>query len=192
MKFKTKIKEQKLEVQIGGLAIQASGSCLIKLGETAILSTCQMGEERKGLDFFPLTCNYEERFYAAGKIMGSRFMRRESRPSLEAILTTRVIDRGIRPLFPKELKNEIQVISICLSWDKKNDPALLAALGSSIALSISEIPWKGPVATLRVGKINNEFILNPDYAQRQEGELDLLISAIEENKELLIDRKSVV
>lgn len=94
MKFKTKIKEQKLEVQIGGLAIQASGSCLIKLGETAILSTCQMGEERKGLDFFPLTCNYEERFYAAGKIMGSRFMRRESRPSLEAILTTRVIDMG--------------------------------------------------------------------------------------------------
>ena len=187
MKFKTKIKEQELEVQIGGLAIQASGSCLIKLGETAILSTCQMGEERKGLDFFPLTCNYEERFYAAGKIMGSRFMRRESRPSLEAILTTRVIDRGIRPLFPKELKNEIQVISICLSWDKKNDPALLAALGSSIALSISEIPWKGPVATLRVGKINNEFILNPDYAQRQEGELDLLISAIEENKELLIN-----
>jgi len=195
MKFETKIGEQKLEVQIGGLATQASGSCLIKLDETVILSTCQKGEERKELDFSTLTCNYEERFYAAGKILGSRYIRRESRPTVEAILISRAVDRGIRPLFPKELKNEIQVISTCLSWDGKNDPAVLAALGSSIALSVSEIPWQGPVATLRVGKINKQFILNPSYSQREECELDLFVSAVEDEnpessgkeKELLIN-----
>jgi polyribonucleotide nucleotidyltransferase len=187
MKFETKIGEQKLEVQVDGLAMQASGSCLIKLDDTVILSTCQKGEERKDLDFSPLTCNYEERFYAAGKILGSRYIRRESRPTVEAILISRAVDRGIRPLFPKELKNEVQVVSTCLSWDGKNDPAVLAALGSSIVLSISEIPWQGPVATIRVGRVNEKFILNPSYPQREESELDLLISAVEENEELLIN-----
>ncbi len=185
MLFKTKIGEENLEVEIGELATQASGSALVKLGQTTVLATCQKGEIREGIDFLSLTCNYEERFYAAGKILGSRFIRRESRPSTEAILISRVIDRGIRPLFPDGFKNEVQIISTCLSWDKKNDPGLVAALGTSMALSVSEIPWNGPLATIRIGKIGEEFILNPDYLQREEGELDLFISVVNGKNGLL-------
>lgn len=187
MKFETDIGKQKLEVKVGELAIQASGSCLIKLGETTILSTCQIGGERVGLDFIPLTCDYEEKFYAAGKILGSRFFRREARATTAAILISRAIDRGIRPLFPRGFKNEVQVISTCLSWDEQNDPALLAALGTSISLVVSEIPWEGPIATVRIGRINQEFILNPTYSQREEGEMDLLVSAVKENNEILVN-----
>lgn len=187
MLFQTKIAQENLEVEIGKLATQASGSALVTLGQTTVLTTCQKGEIKPGTDFLPLSCNYEERFYAAGKILGSRFIRRESRPSTEAILISRTIDRGIRPLFPSELKNEIQIISTCLSWDKKNDPGLVAALGTSIALLVSDIPWHGPLATIRIGRAGEEFVLNPDYLQREEGILDLLISAIEEEDELLIN-----
>jgi polyribonucleotide nucleotidyltransferase len=187
MQFKTKIGKQELEVSIGDLAIQASGSCLIKLGKTTILATAQMGEERQGLDFFPLSCEYEERYYAAGKILGSRFIRREGRPSTEAILISRAVDRSIRPLFPKELKNEVQVIATCLSWDGENDPAILALLGSSFALSVSEIPWQGPIGAVRVSKVSNGFVLNPDYKTREEAELELVVSGVEEKGEILVN-----
>ncbi len=187
MDFETEIGKYKLEVQIGKLALQSSGSCLIKLGETSVLVTSQKGEETDCLDFFPLTCSYEERYYAAGKILGSRFIRREGKPTTEAVLISRLIDRIIRPLFPEDLKTEIQVIATCLSWDTENDPAILAALGSSIALSVSDIPWQGPVGVVRVGKIGDEFILNPDYSQREKSELDLVISGVEKNGEILIN-----
>ncbi|MDI6883095.1 MAG: polyribonucleotide nucleotidyltransferase [Patescibacteria group bacterium] len=185
MQFRQKIGEKELEVQIGDLAVQASGSCLIKWGETSLLSTCQLGQELGDLGFFPLTCDYEERYYAAGKILGSRFIRREGRPTAEAILIDRMIDRTLRPLFPKELKREVQVINTCLSWDGENDPAVLGVLGASLSLVLSEIPWQGPVGAVRVGKVGEKFLLNPDYSQREEGELDIVFSAVQREGKIL-------
>ena len=137
--FELKIGEDVLKIKISNMAEQANGSVLVQYGETMILATAVMSkQERKGLGFFPLTVDYEERFYAAGKILGSRYIRRESRPSDEAILTARLIDRAIRPRFPKNLKRDVQVVITCLSWDGKNDPDILGLIGASIALSISD------------------------------------------------------
>lgn len=185
--FEFQLGTRKLEVKIGGLAEQASGCCLIRYGDTSILCTSQMGKSNPGMGFFPLTCDYEERFYAAGKILGSRFMRREGRPSTEAVLTSRLIDRAVRPLFPKELTNEVQVIATCLSWDAENDPSTLGLLGASLVLGMSEIPWNGPVAVVRIGHMENDFVLNPTYEQREKGDLDLVLAGIEKNGELLIN-----
>ena len=116
------------------------------------MTTCVMSKnERTDIDFFPLMVDYEERFYAAGKILGARYIRRESRPTDEAILTARLIDRTIRPRFPENFKREIQVVNTCLSWDAENDPDILGLLGSSASLCISDIPWNGPIAGLRIG-----------------------------------------
>src|SRR3989344_43881 len=167
---------------------QASGSCLVQCGETEVLATAVVSPyERAGIDFFPLTVEYEERFYAAGKIFGSRFMRRENRPSDEAILTGRMIDRAIRPLFPKDFKKEVQVIITCLSWDGKNDSDILGMIGASVALSVSNIPWNGPLAALRIGKVNNQLLINPTYEERKAATLDLTLSTVEKNGEMLIN-----
>jgi len=182
-KFQTKIGGKTLAIQIGGLAEQASGCCLIKYGDTVVLSTSQFGATREGLGFFPLTCDYEERYYAAGRIGGSRFVRREGRPTAEAVLTARMIDRTIRPLFPERFLNEVQVITTCLSWDGENDPDVLGILGASLSLLISEIPWQGPVAAVRIGEIGNKFILNPNYSQREESKIDIVFSGLEKGKE---------
>lgn len=179
--------DRKLEVQIGELAEQASGCALARYGDTSVLCTAQMGQERAEMGFFPLTCDYEERFYAAGKILGSRFIRREGRPTSEAVLNSRMIDRAVRPLFPKELTREVQVIATCLSWDAANDPAVLGLLGASLALGLSEIPWQGPVAAVRVGEAGGSFILNPNYEEREKSALDIVFAAIEEGKELLVN-----
>ncbi len=158
---------------------------MLKYGDTSLLVVSQLGEEREGVDFFPLTCQYEERYYAAGRIRGSRFMKREGRPSDRSVLIDRIIDRAIRPRFPEHFKREIQVVATCLSFDKENDPAVLGLLGSSLSLLISEIPWQGPVAAVRIGRHpptaqqGGKFILNPNYQEREEGELDLLLSAVE-------------
>ncbi|MDD4989829.1 MAG: polyribonucleotide nucleotidyltransferase [Candidatus Pacebacteria bacterium] len=178
---------RKLEVQIGGLAEQASGCCLIRYGDTSVLATAMMGKNNPGQGFFPLTCDYEERFYAAGKILGSRFIRREGRPSTEATLNSRLIDRAVRPLFPVELAREVQVIATCLSWDAENDPASLSLLGASLSLGMSEIPWNGPVAVVRIGRVEGGFILNPTYEQREKGDMDLVLAGIEQNGEVLIN-----
>lgn len=175
--FKTEIGGKELKVEIRNLAEQANGNVLVQYGDTMVLATAVMTEQqRQGIDFFPLTVEYEEKFYAAGKILGSRFIRRESRPSDEAILTARFIDRAIRPRFPKGLKKEIQVVVTCLSWDKENDPDIIGLIAASLALSISDIPWSGPIACLRIGK-KQEFILNPTYGQREESNLDLALAA---------------
>jgi polyribonucleotide nucleotidyltransferase len=131
--------------------------------------------------------DYEERFYAAGKILGARSIRRESRPTDEAILTARLIDRTIRPRFPENFKREIHVVNTCLSWDAENDPDILGLLGSSASLCISDIPWNGPIAGLRVGRIDGKFILNPTYEQREKSGLDLCLCATEENNNILIN-----
>lgn len=176
-----------LKVQIGGLADQCSGSCLAQMGDTSVLATAQMGNEAGGLGFFPLTSDYEERFYAAGKILGSRFVRREGRPTAEATLIARMIDRAIRPLFPPNFKREVQVISTCLSWDGQDDPATLGLFGASLSLMISSMPWRGPVGAARIARVGEEFILNPSYEQRDKADLDMILAAVEENGEILIN-----
>lgn len=186
-KYKIHIGERELKIDTSNLAEQSSGNCLVQYGETMVLSTVCMSEEKKDLDFFPLTVEYQERYYAAGKILGSRYIRRETRPSEEAICTSRLIDRAIRPLFPENLKREVQVVATCLSWDKENDPDLLGLLGASLSLSISDIPWEGPVGAVRVARVNDKFILNPTYAQREESSLDLVLAGVKENKEIIVN-----
>jgi len=186
--FKLELGGRELNVQIKSLAEKANGEVLVRHGDTLVLATCVMTDtESEETSFFPLSVNYEERYYAAGKIRGPRYIKRESRPSDEAIINSRLIDRAIRPGFPKELHREVQVIITCLSWDGENDPDILGLIASSIALSISDIPWKGPVSALRIGKINNEFVLNPTYEQKAASNLDLVVTAVKENGALLIN-----
>ncbi|MFH1657646.1 MAG: polyribonucleotide nucleotidyltransferase [bacterium] len=187
--YKLNLDGKDLIIEINDLAQKANGSVMVRLGDTLILSTCCMSKkDREFLDFFPLSVGYEERYYAAGKILGSRYMRREGRPSDEAVLTARLIDRAIRPLFPEKLKRrEVQAIITCLSWDKENDPDTLGLIGASAALSISDIPWNGPVGAVRVGKIGDKFILNPTYQERQESELDFVLAGISDNGKVSIN-----
>ena len=186
-KFKLELAGRELSVEVRNLAEQANGSLLVSYGDTLILATCVMAGQRREVDFFPLTVDYEERFYAAGKILGSRYLRRESRPADEAILTSRLIDRTIRPLFPEHFSKEVQVVATCLSWDRENDPDIVGLLGASLCLAISDIPWSGPVAALRIGRIDNEFVLNPTYEEREKSDLDLVLTGIYQNDDILIN-----
>jgi len=186
MEYKLKIGDKELICKIENLAEQANGSCFVRMGETGVLVTAVMSEQEKiEKDFFPLTVEYEERYYAAGKIKGPRYIKRETRPSDEAICNARIIDRAIRPLFPKDLKREVQVIATVLSWDGKNDPDVLALLGASIALSISDIPWLGPLAALRIGELENEYLINPTYEEREKSKLNLVFSGVKRKKVLV-------
>ncbi|GBD34140.1 Polyribonucleotide nucleotidyltransferase [bacterium HR34] len=180
--FELQLGNKTIKINRFGIAKKANGSCTVQLGDTVILATATMDKNPTILDFFPLTVDYEERYYAAGKILGSRFIRRETRPTEEAILTARLIDRSIRPCFPKEFKNPTQVIITTLSWDKENDPDILGIIGASISLGISDIPFNGPVASLRIAKKKEEFIVNPTYEEREEAELDIVLSAVKSNK----------
>ena len=151
-----------LQAEFGLFAEQANGSATVQYGDTVILATATMSEDRReGMDFFPLFVDYEERYYAAGKIKGSRFIKREGRPSDQAILNGRIIDRTIRPLFDARMRNEIQVILTVLSIDQENDPALVAVIAASLALGISDIPWNGPVSAVRIGQKDGAFTVNP-------------------------------
>jgi len=187
MEFQIELGNRNLKVKIENLAEKASGSAFVSYGESTVLSTACLGREREGIDFFPLTCEYQERYYAAGKIRSSRFIKREGRPSEEAILITRMIDRAIRPRFPENFRREVQVIATCLSWDGENDPALLGLLGSSLALGLSNIPWKGPLGAVRIGEKDGQLILNPTYEEREEGNLDIVFAGIKEKGKFLIN-----
>jgi polyribonucleotide nucleotidyltransferase len=165
-----------LTIEIPHWAEKANGEALVRYGDTTVLATAVMGNERGDQGFFPLTVEYEERYYAAGKIRGSRFIRREGRPSDEAIGNARLIDRAIRPRFPKEFKREVQVVVTCLSWDGQNDPDVLGLLAASVALSISDIPWQGPIAALRVGRINGEWVINTPYELREKSDIDAVFA----------------
>ncbi|HQK63857.1 MAG TPA: polyribonucleotide nucleotidyltransferase, partial [Candidatus Staskawiczbacteria bacterium] len=159
-----------------------------QMGETSVMVNATMSPvTREGIDFFPLTVEYEEKFYAAGKIFGSRFLKRESRPTDEAVLTSRIIDRAIRPLFPKDFKKEVQVVATCLSWDGENDSDILGMLGASFALAISNIPWAGPLASVRINRVNGNWIINPTYIERASGDMDLTFSAIEKDGKVLVN-----
>jgi len=187
-KFEVEVGGKKISVSTTNWAEQASGSCLVQMGETSVMVNATMSPvTREGIDFFPLTVEYEEKFYAAGKIFGSRFLKRESRPTDEAVLTSRIIDRAIRPLFPKDFKKEVQVVATCLSWDGENDSDILGMIGASFALAISEIPWAGPLASVRINRVNGNWVINPTYSQRAQGDMDLTFSAIERDGKVLVN-----
>ncbi|MBC7073955.1 polyribonucleotide nucleotidyltransferase, partial [Candidatus Parcubacteria bacterium] len=186
--FEIQLGREKLIAEINDLAEKASGSCFIRYGGSMVLSTVTASkEEKENIEFFPLTVEYEERYYAAGKIKGPRFVKRETRPSDEAICNARMIDRALRPLFPLEFKREVQIINTVLSWDAQNDPDILGLIGSSLALSISAIPWGGPVGAVRVGKIGENFILNPTYEEKEKSEMDVVFSGIEKDGDILVN-----
>src|ERR1043165_3891961 len=148
------------------LAAQADGAVLARLGDTVVLATAVLKHQpREGMNYFPLLVDYEERLYAAGKIKGSRWVKREGRATDEAILTGRVIDRSLRPMFPDGMRNDVQVVLTVLSVDGENDPDMLAVNAASMALHISDIPFDGPVSAVRVGKVEGQYVINPKNEQ---------------------------
>ncbi len=175
--FECEVGGRTLIIDSGKLAGQASGAVTVRYGDTVVLVTaCISDKPREGIDFLPLTVDYEERLYAAGKIPGG-FIRREGRPSQEAILACRLTDRPLRPLLPKVWRNDIQLIATVLSADQENDPDILAVIGSSAALSISEVPFGGPVSAVHIGYIDGELILNPTLVQLESSQLDLVVAS---------------
>lgn len=173
--FKTDFLGRKLEVEVGRLAKQANGSVLVRYGDTVVLSVCVMGHTPITQDFFPLQVLYQEKLYSVGKIPGG-FIKREGRPTDEATLAARLIDRPIRPMFNENLRNEIQVINTVLSVDQDNSPEMAAMFGSSLCLGISEIPFDGPIAGVKVGLIDDEFIINPTAEQTDASKLNLTVA----------------
>ena len=174
--FKTEIGGREVTVETGKYGQQANGSCIVRCGETVVMVNVTMAEKaREGMDFFPLSVDYEEKMYAVGKIPGG-FKKREGRASDKAILVSRLIDRPIRPLFPKGIFNDVTVIATALSVDSNIAPEPLAMFGSSVALSISDIPWQGPTGSVVVGLVDGEYVINPDNAQREASELHLSLS----------------
>ncbi|MBI2507111.1 MAG: polyribonucleotide nucleotidyltransferase [Candidatus Niyogibacteria bacterium] len=177
-KYETQIAGRKLEVEFSDLAPLANGSVLVRYGETIVFATATMSKNpRTGIDFFPLSVDYEEKFYAAGQILGSRFVRREGRPSEEAVLNGRLIDRTLRPLFNKKIRNEVHVVVMALSIDGENDPDVAGVLAASLAVATSNIPWDGPVSPLRLGLISDKVIFNPVNSEKEKSELDLVACA---------------
>jgi len=183
--FKTDFGGKELTIEIGQLAEQANGAVIAKYGQTTVLATCVMSRQPKEVNYLPLTVDYEERLYAAGKIKSSRFLKREGRPADEAVLTGRLIDRTLRPRFNQKIRNEIQVVVTVLSFDKENDPDIPALIGASTALLVSDIPWDGPVAGVRVGRCDNQWMLNPTYQIREKSDLDIIVAGREDRINML-------
>ncbi len=183
--FSVEIGGRELKIETGQLAQQTNASCTVQYGNTVVLATACMSKNiREGVDFFPLLVDFDEKLYAAGKIKGSRFIKREGRPADEAILAARLIDRSIRPLFNEEIRNDVQTVLTVLSFDAENDPDIVGLNAVSCALALSDIPWGGPVAAVRVGRIKSsaeaggkyEWVLNPTYSAREKSDLDLVIA----------------
>src|SRR6476660_6766266 len=164
-----------ITLETGRLAKQAHGSILITLGESVVLVTAVSSDDRPGLDFFPLTCEYVEKTFAAGKIPGG-FFKREGRLRDDEILTSRLIDRPCRPLFPEGFKGDTQIIATVLSSDKVNPTDVLALTGASAALHISDIPWAGPLVGVRVSRVNGEFVAFPTFDQQSKSDIDLVVA----------------
>ena len=179
-KFETEIAGRKLIIESGLFANQANASVVARYGDTVVLATAVMSPEaREGINYFPLMVDYEEKFYASGKIKGSRFIKREGRPTDEAVLNSRLIDRALRPLFNQQMRNEVQIITTVLSIDQKNDPALVGTLAASTALAISDIPWNGPIGAVRIGEIDNQLVINPINGEREKSLYDIFACGIE-------------
>ena len=175
--FQCKLAGRDFTIETGKFAWQASGAVTVRYGDTVLLVTATVADDpREGVDFLPLTIDYEERLYAAGKIPGG-FIRREGRPSEAAILACRLVDRPLRPLLPKDWRRDIQIVATVLSVDQENDPDVMAVIGGSAALSISSVPFEGPLSAVHVGYINNDLVLNPTLAQLEESQLDLVVAS---------------
>ncbi len=175
VRVEKRIGASNLWLETGELAKQAAGSCLVGYGETVVLSATATGPARVGIDFFPLTCDYRERMAAAGKCPGG-FLKREGRPTTREILTSRLIDRPIRPLFPEWFHDEIQVQAFVLASDRQNDPDVLAMIAASAALSLSPVPFQGPIGAVRLGLIDGKFVPFPSEEQLETSDLDLIVS----------------
>ncbi len=188
--YTTNFAGRTLTIETSKLALQAHGACTVRYGDTVVLATAVMGGIRDGVDFFPLSVEYEERLYAAGKIKGSRWIKREGRPSDDSVLTGRLIDRCIRPLFSKELKNEVQVIVTVLSFDGENDPDVPALIAASTALAMSNIPWGGPLLGARVALCDGTWVVNPTFKQRITAAVELLVSG-RDNKLLMVEAEGM-
>jgi len=170
-----------LSVEFGKLAQQTNASCTVRYGDTVILATAVMSKNtRDGIDYFPLSVEFEEKLYAAGKIKGSRFIKREGRPSDAAILTGRMIDRAIRPLFDESMRNDIQVILTALSVESESDTQITAFLAASFALTISNIPWGGPIGAVKVGRVEGNLILNPTNEQKEKSDVEVVVAGTPE------------
>lgn len=179
--FTTQWEGKTLTIETGRFALQADAACTVRLGDTVVLATVVMDKTPKAnLDFFPLTVEFEERYYAAGKIKGSRFIKKEGRPTDEAVLAGRMIDRSIRPLFPDTLRNEVQVVITVLSFDEACDPDVLGVIAASCALHMSLIPWSGPIAGVRIGERGGDFFALPSYEEVLTGSLDLVVCGTKE------------
>ncbi|MDR0930911.1 MAG: polyribonucleotide nucleotidyltransferase [Clostridiales bacterium] len=185
-KFTTTFAGRELTIETGKMAQLASGSCLVRYGDTVLLCNATMSDKpRDGIDFFPLSVDYEERLYSVGKIPGG-FLKREGRPSEKAILTSRMIDRPMRPLFPKDLRNDVSLVSLVLSVEQDNSPEIAAMIGCSAATTISKIPFNGPIAGVSVGLVDGELVLNPTEVQRQNSDLALTVAGTK-NKVVMIE-----
>ena len=181
-KVTVRVGDVDISFETGVLAKQANAAVLARTGDTVVLATCVMGSNpREGINYFPLLVDYEERLYAAGKIKGSRWVKREGRATDEAILTGRVIDRTLRPLFPDGIKNDVQVVTTVLCVDGENDPDMIAVTAAAAALTISDIPFDGPVAGVRVGMVDGKYVVNPTNEQREKSNLDLIVCGTKEH-----------
>ena len=178
--YETELAGRKLTIETGKFANQANGSVTVRYGDTVVMTNVTASKEpRDGVDFFPLSVDYEEKLYAVGRIPGS-FNRREGKPADKAILISRAIDRPIRPLFPHDFRNDVCVVNTVLSIDQDCSPEVCANIGTSAALSISDIPWAGPTAAVQVGYVNDEIIINPTEEQRKNNRLRLTVAGTEE------------
>lgn len=164
-----------LILETGRLAKQANAAVMVRYGDTAVLCTVTASSEPKDLDFFPLTVNYEEKLYAVGKIPGG-FIKREGRPSEKAILASRLTDRPIRPLFPEGFRNDVQIVNLVMSVDQDCEPEIAAMIGTSAALSISDVPFNGPIGGVAVGRVDGQFIINPDVAQQEASDIYVVVA----------------
>lgn len=173
--FQMDLAGRMLTIETGELAKQASGAVMVGYGDTRVLVTATGSKEAKDIDFFPLTVDYEEKMYAVGRLPGG-FIKREARPPESAILNSRLIDRPIRPLFNKGVRNEVHVVATVMSVDQDCDPAICGMIGASAALSISDVPWNGPIAGVRMGRINGEFVVNPTKSQLEETDLNIVVA----------------
>ncbi len=173
--FERRVGDNTLTIETGRLAQQANGSVVVRYGDSMVLVTATMSTPRPGIDFFPLTIDFEERLYARGRIPGG-FPRREGRPTTDSVLTMRLTDRPLRPLFPKDFRNEVQIITTPLSADLENPLDMISIIGASTALSISDIPFNGPIGATRIGYVDGEYVINPTYEQTEESDLDLVVA----------------
>ncbi len=176
-RFETQWGGKPLIIEVGKYAFQTNGSCTVRYADSMVLATAVMEKEaREGGDFFPLQVEYEEKLYAGGRIKSSRFMKREGRPSDDAIMTARMIDRALRPLFPDVVRHDVQVVIECLAADQENDTDMIGMVAASCAIAISDIPWAGPLAGVRVGRVDGQLVINPTFAARTKSDMDVIVS----------------